>query len=141
MDHGYNHRPIIVKEREMRNEARAMMKRELGAKAIEGKDIDHKDPVRAKGGHGGNNMSNLRVRSRHANRLGEKDVGRTRPVSIDGETDWLVDGQASIMPDVSPAALVCDARGENPGCAIRGPSDHTLACLSTASDSANAGFA
>src|SRR5215471_14351049 len=81
MDHGYNHRPIIVKEREMRNEARA--------KAIEGKDIDHKDPVRAKGGHGGNNMSNLRVRSRHANRLGEKDVGRafsTRPVSIDGET-------------------------------------------------------
>ena len=41
MDHGYNHRPIIVKEREMRNEARAMMKRKLGAKAIEGKDIDH----------------------------------------------------------------------------------------------------
>ena len=30
-------------------------------------------------------------------------VGRafnTRPVSIDGETDWLVDGQAFIMPDV-----------------------------------------
>jgi hypothetical protein len=23
MDHGYNHRPVIVKEREMRNEARA----------------------------------------------------------------------------------------------------------------------
>jgi hypothetical protein len=42
---------VIVKEREMRNEARAMMKRKLGAKAIEGKDIDHKDPVRAKDGH------------------------------------------------------------------------------------------
>jgi hypothetical protein len=27
MDHGYNHRPVIVKEREMRNEARAMMRR------------------------------------------------------------------------------------------------------------------
>ena len=42
MDHRYNHRPVIVKEREMRNEARAMMKRKLGAKAIEGKDIDQK---------------------------------------------------------------------------------------------------
>ena len=68
MDHGYNHRPVIVKEREMRNEARAMMRRKLGAKAIEGKDIDHKMPVRAHGAHGGNNMANLRVRSRHANR-------------------------------------------------------------------------
>ena len=51
-------------------------------------------------------MANLRVRSRHANRGWEKKVelvGRafnTRPVSIDGKTDWLVDGQASIMLDV-----------------------------------------
>jgi hypothetical protein len=36
MDHGYNHRPVIVKEREMPNEARTMMKRKVGAKAIEG---------------------------------------------------------------------------------------------------------
>jgi hypothetical protein len=72
MDHGYKHRPVIVKEREMRNEARAMMRRKLGAKAIEGKDIDHKTPVRANGGHGGNNMANLRVRSRHANRGWDK---------------------------------------------------------------------
>ena len=46
MNHRYNHRPGIVKEREMRNEARAMMRRKLGVKAIEGKDIDHKTPVR-----------------------------------------------------------------------------------------------
>ena len=64
MDHGYNHRPIIVKEREMRNEARAIMTRKLGKKAVEGKDIDHKRPVRAKGGGGSNDVSNLRVRSR-----------------------------------------------------------------------------
>jgi hypothetical protein len=56
----------------MRNEARAIMKRKLGAKAIEGKDIDHKTPVRAHGAHGGNNMANLRVRSRHANRGWDK---------------------------------------------------------------------
>jgi len=72
MDHGYNHRPVIVKEREMRNEARAMMKRKLGAKAIEGKDVDHKRPVRAKGGGGTNAPSNLRVRSEHANRGWDK---------------------------------------------------------------------
>lgn len=65
MDHGYNHRPVIVKEREMRNEARAMMKRKLGSKAIAGKDIDHKRMVK----DGGTNApGNLRVRSRHANR-------------------------------------------------------------------------
>jgi hypothetical protein len=68
---GY-HRPVIVKAREMRNEARAMMKRKLGVKAIEGKDIDHKTPVRAHGALGGNNMANLRVRSRHANRGWDK---------------------------------------------------------------------
>ena len=48
------------------------LERKLGAKAIEGKDIDHKTPVRANGGHGGNNMANLRVRSRHANRGWDK---------------------------------------------------------------------
>jgi hypothetical protein len=72
MDHGYNHRPVIVHEREMRNEARAMAKRKYGAKAIEGKDIDHKRPVRAKGGGGTNAPSNLRIRSRHANRGWDK---------------------------------------------------------------------
>lgn len=64
--------PDIVKEREMRNQARAMMRRKLGNKAIEGKDIDHKRPVRAKGGGGTNASSNLRVRSRHANRGWDK---------------------------------------------------------------------
>ena len=72
MDHGFNHRPVIVKEGEMRNEAHVMMKRKLGAKAIEGKDIDHKTPVRAHGALGGNNMASLRVRSRHANRGWDK---------------------------------------------------------------------
>jgi hypothetical protein len=45
-----------------------MMRRNLGAKA----KTSHKTPVRAHGAHGGNNMANLRVRSRHANRGWDK---------------------------------------------------------------------
>ena len=70
MDHGYNHRPDIVKNREERNQARAIMKKKLGAHAIAGKDIDHKKKVI----DGGTNApSNLRVRSIHANRGWERD--------------------------------------------------------------------
>ena len=63
----------------MGNEARAMMRRKLGAKVIEGKDIDHKTPVRANGGHGGNNVANLRVRSRPEPRLGKE----VKPVTLE----------------------------------------------------------
>ena len=69
MDHGYNHRPDIIKNRSERNQARSYMKKKLGAAAIAGKDIDHKKMVI----HGGTNApSNLRVRSEHANRGWEK---------------------------------------------------------------------
>lgn len=65
MDHGYNHRPEIIKNRSERNQARTIMGKKLGAAAIKGKDIDHKKMVI----HGGTNApSNLRVRSPHANR-------------------------------------------------------------------------
>jgi hypothetical protein len=53
-------------------------------------------------------------------------VGRafnTRPVSINGETDWLVDGQASIMPegfDVTGRIGLRCPRGDTPA-AVRGP--------------------
>lgn len=69
MDHGYNHRPDVIKDRSERNQARSIMRKELGDKAIRGKDIDHKKMVK----DGGTNArSNLRVRSRHANRGWEK---------------------------------------------------------------------
>lgn len=65
MDAGYNHRPKIIKNRSERNQARSIMRKALGAKAIAGKDIDHKKMVK----DGGTNArSNLRVRSEHANR-------------------------------------------------------------------------
>jgi hypothetical protein len=62
---GYNHRPGNIKKRSMRNQARAMVRKDLGEAAIRGKDVDHKRPVRS---GGGNSRSNLRVRSEHANR-------------------------------------------------------------------------
>jgi hypothetical protein len=69
MDHGYNHRPDIIKNRSERNQARSIMRKKLGEKAIAGKDIDHKKMVK----DGGTNApGNLRVRSRHANRGWEK---------------------------------------------------------------------
>jgi hypothetical protein len=70
MDHGYNHRPDIIKKRAQRNSARSIMRKELGDKAIAGKDIDHKRMVKD---GGSNARSNLRVRSRHANRGWERD--------------------------------------------------------------------
>ena len=65
MDAGYNHRPEIIKNRTERNQARTIMRKELGEKAIAGKDIDHKRMLK----DGGTNArKNLRVRSEHANR-------------------------------------------------------------------------
>ena len=65
MDHGYNHRPAIVKNREERNEARSIMRKEKGEAAIRGKDVDHKKKVI----DGGTNArSNLRIRTEHWNR-------------------------------------------------------------------------
>ena len=49
-----------------------MMTRKVAKKALEGKDVDHKRPVRAKGGGGTNAPSNLRVRSERANRGWDK---------------------------------------------------------------------
>jgi hypothetical protein len=69
MDHGYNHRPSIIKNRSERNQARTIMSKDLGKAAIAGKDVDHKVMV-IKGGT--NARSNLRVRSEHANRGWEK---------------------------------------------------------------------
>lgn len=65
MDRGYNATAEMIKKRGMNNAARAMMKKKVGAAAIAGKDIDHKNPLR---NGGGNSKGNLRIRSQHANR-------------------------------------------------------------------------
>ena len=65
MDRGYNSRPDIIKDRSQRNQARSILRKELGEKAIAGKDVGHKKMV-SKGGS--NARNNLRVESRHTNR-------------------------------------------------------------------------
>ena len=54
-----------IKNRAKRNSARSIMVKEKGAKALKGKDIDHKKPL-IKGGT--NARSNLRVQSVSKNR-------------------------------------------------------------------------
>jgi hypothetical protein len=69
MDRGYNHTPTNIKKRSARNQARDIMKKEVGAAALAGKDVDHIRPVRS---GGGNSRSNLRIRSEKANRGWER---------------------------------------------------------------------
>ncbi len=58
MDRGYNHTPEMRHKRSLNNQARAeMAKRGLVHKG-DGKDVDHKKPLRS---GGGNSRSNLRV--------------------------------------------------------------------------------
>lgn len=59
----YHKRPDQKKNRASRNGARRRMKKILGKKAVEGKDIDHKD-----GNPRNNSRSNLRVLSKKKNR-------------------------------------------------------------------------
>lgn len=55
-----------------RHRARRAMENKVGKAALKGKDVDHRRPLRSGGGNG---TSNLRVRSRHANR---SDNGQKR---------------------------------------------------------------
>lgn len=57
------------KDVQRRVEARRILKAELGAKAIEGKDVDHTISIKREGnGPEVNRRSNLRLRDPHANR-------------------------------------------------------------------------
>lgn len=53
------------RETQMRVEARRAMKKKLGAKALEGKDVDHIKSIK---GGGSNHPSNLRLRDPSDNR-------------------------------------------------------------------------
>ena len=59
----YHSKPKQIKNRAGRNKARAIVKKLRGAKAIKGKDIDHKN-----GDPRDNRIKNLRVRSIKLNR-------------------------------------------------------------------------
>ena len=61
----YNSKPEQIKKRTERNAARRAMVQAGKVHKGDGKDVDHKKPI-AKGG--GNAPSNLRVRSKSANR-------------------------------------------------------------------------
>lgn len=61
----YHSKPEQKKNRASRNSARAQAEKEGKVKKGDGKDVDHKKPLRS---GGGNSKSNLRVRSASANR-------------------------------------------------------------------------
>lgn len=61
----YNAKPEVKKKRAQNNKARRQMIREGKAHKGDGKDVDHKTPQRS---GGKTTKSNLRMRSRHANR-------------------------------------------------------------------------
>ena len=71
MNKGYDATPTKIAERSMRNKARAKMEAEGKVKKGDGKDVDHKKPVRS---GGTNATSNLRVVSASKNR-----AWRSRP--------------------------------------------------------------
>lgn len=70
MDRGYNSTPEMIKRRGMQNAARAVMAKDLGKKAIAGKDVDHRVML-DKGGS--NARSNLRVQTQKKNRGWRRD--------------------------------------------------------------------
>lgn len=61
----YGARPDQVANRVKRNQARAMLMKEGVVKKGDGKDVDHKRPIRA---GGGNSRSNLRAIPKSPNR-------------------------------------------------------------------------
>jgi hypothetical protein len=62
---GYNAKPENVEKRVKNNQARAMLMKEGLVKKGDGKDVDHKKPLRS---GGGNSRSNLRVVAKGRNR-------------------------------------------------------------------------
>ncbi len=56
--------PQQIKNRAQRNAARAEMVKKHGKSALQGKDVDHKVPIRSGGGNG----KNLRIRTIKSNR-------------------------------------------------------------------------
>lgn len=65
MDRGYNARPENVKKRTKNGQARRLLEKEGLVRKGDGKDVDHKKPLRA---GGSNKRSNLRAIDKSKNR-------------------------------------------------------------------------
>jgi hypothetical protein len=61
----YQGRPEQIKNRASRNKARRLMIRKVGKARLNGKDVDHKHPIRR---GGTSSLKNLRIRSVKDNR-------------------------------------------------------------------------
>jgi hypothetical protein len=61
----YHSKPSQRKNRSNRNKARRLMIKKHGKAKLDGKDVDHKRPMKNGGGNG---LKNLRIRSVKANR-------------------------------------------------------------------------
>lgn len=66
---GYNHRPEQIKKRVQRDKARRQLMKEGLVRKGDGKDVNHKRPIRS---GGSNDRSNLNVQSRSTNRAWAK---------------------------------------------------------------------
>jgi 5-methylcytosine-specific restriction endonuclease McrA len=66
---GYNHRPEQIRKRVQRDKARRKLMKEGVVRKGDGKDVNHKKPIRA---GGSNARSNLSVQSQRKNRGWEK---------------------------------------------------------------------
>ena len=71
---GYNRRPEQIRKRVQRDKARRLLMKEGLVKKYDGKDVNHKNPIRS---GGGNERSNLSVQSRSTNRAWAKKKGST----------------------------------------------------------------
>ena len=74
----YHSKPEQKKKRAKRNSARRKLEKEGKVKKGDNKDVDHRKPLRSGGGNGG---SNLRVRSKSANRADNGGRGGRKPLN------------------------------------------------------------
>jgi hypothetical protein len=74
----YHSKPEQKKKRAMRNTARRKLEKKGVVSKGDGKDVDHRKPLRSGGSNGG---SNLRVRSKSANRADNGGRGGRKPLN------------------------------------------------------------
>jgi hypothetical protein len=64
----FHSRPEEIKKRGMRVQARRDMEKVVGAKALDGKDVHHRTPLRSGGGNGKGNLAITSTKHRAWNR-------------------------------------------------------------------------
>ena len=82
---GYNHRPEQIRKRVQRDKARRLLMKEGLVKKYDGKDVNHKKPIRS---GGGNERSNLSVQPRSKNRAWEKKSTKEGPTMASNKSGY-----------------------------------------------------